>query len=731
MDQTPTRASRLRNAEVRVLDEEEPQIQDGVQGGRIRKPPPITPRRFNKFFTPRPRNATQAVKTSRRALRTISSSNLNTRRHPALLQDVPEDYVPANENQNSRKKRKYSLISSAQSTPPARSVSFLPSSQDPIPSSPIKYGRDVTEAYVDLDSDVSTDIDEDAWSGDDDEPPPGPRITPYKQASTSTSLFASRLTGRRRIHIAESSDLWQSETANFYSNPGDINADLRARHTPIIPFSLSACHTNPVVATGDEEGVIRFLNTADADKGTEGFGKTVLSFQPHDNAVMDLTFSSDDNFIATASGDQTCQIVDVQAKRSLYSLRAHTASVKRIEFQPGSGSKILASAGRDGTICLWDLRVKGQPLGGGRRARLHVTEMAEELSVLAPVLEIYDAHNPKPKNKNASQKTKQSTIAGRSDFSITSLSFLDSSRSHLLASASEVDTVIKLWDVRQSQISARRKGHSQLPVSMTEEPRSHEIHRKFGINSLALSTDSSRLFALSRDHTVYAYSTSHLILGSSPEMIRGSSVSRNTLAPMRTESCTGLGPLYGLRHPSLRVATFWPRLDVRKCNDSNSEVLAVASTDDCTVLFPTSEKYHTASARTIPSLHNPTTKANASGPTSVAQNDAVSASRPSISRAPTSSFTSLFTRQRQEEDNLPIYYHGTPLVHGHNKEVTSVVWSWEGNLVTASDDFYLRCWRENVEQARQLRGLSKKKDAASLLQKGWADVGVDGWDDED
>ena len=727
MDQTPTRASRSRHAEIAVLDEDLLQTRDRVQGGRIRKPPPITPRRFNKFFTPRPRSATQAVKTSRHALRTISSSNLNTRRQLALQQE--EEYLPANENPNPRKKRRYSLISSAQSTPPARSVNFLPSSQDAIPSSPIKYGRDSPGLDIDVDSDASTDIDEDTWSGDEDEQPTGQRIVPYKQTSTSKSLFASRLTGRRRIHIAEPSNLWQHETANFYSNPEDANVDLEER--TIIPFGMSACHTNPIVATGDGDGVIRFLNTADADKDDRGFSKTVLSFQPHDNAIMDLTFSSDDNFIATASGDQTCQVIDVQAQRSLYSLRAHTASVKRVEFQPGSGDKVLASAGRDGTICLWDLRVKGQTLGGGRRAREHVTDMAQDMSVLAPVLEIYDAHNPNPKNRGASRKSKQSTIAGRSDFSITSLSFLDSSRSNLLATASEVDTVIKLWDLRQSQVSARKKGHSQLPVSATEEPHSHEIHRKFGINSLAMNSDRSRLFALSRDHTVYAYSTSHLILGTCPEMARNPDDPRNILAPMRTESGTGLGPLYGLRHPSLRVATFWPCLAIRKCNDSNSELLAVASTDDCTILFPTSEKYHTASARTIPALHDPLTGPSTSGSATLTHNDACPTSRPSIKRAATSSFTSLFTRQRQDEDVLPIYYHGTPLVHGHNKEVSSMAWSVEGNLVTASDDFNIRCWREGAKEARQMRELSDKKDAASLLRKGWADVGVRGWDKED
>lgn len=696
---------------------------------RIKKPPPITPRRFNKFFAPRPRNTAGAVKTSRAALRTISSSSLNSRRRIQSNQDVSEDYLPANENENSRKKRRYSQISSLHSTPLSRTVNFLPSSQDPLPSSPIRYGRDGDDHAVEDDDDeyASTEIDEDAWSNDEHEIPTGPRITPFSRTSTSRSIFASRLTGRARVPIADSSSLWQHETASFYSSPQDVNTDLRTRQPPIIPFSMAACHTNPVIASGDEEGIIRFLDSADASRGDDGFGRTVLSIQPHDNALMDMAFSDDDNYIATASGDQTCQIVDVQAHRSLYSLRAHTASVKKIQFQPGSGNKILASCGRDGTICLWDTRLKGQPLGNRKRDRTHVTEMAEDASVLAPVLEIFGAHDIGTKHK-AVTKPKQTSVAGRNEFSITSLTFLDAGRNNLLATASEVDTVIKLWDLRTSQLSARKKGHSQLPVSITAEPQSHALHRAFGINSLALTTDGSKLFALSRDHTVYAYSTSHLILGCTPEMVQSANLPRSSMAPMRTSSSSGLGPIYALRHSSLRVATFWPRLSIRKATNSTSELLAVASTDDVAVLFPTSERYQTASTRTIPSLHDPlqtNTADNTSLPTSARSN-----ARPRMPRSTTSSFNTLFTKSRALEDGLPIYYHGTPLVHGHNKEVTSVAWSSEGNLITASDDFTVRCWRENSQEARRLRKLDKEKSAAEILGCGWAGVGVEGWDED-
>lgn len=608
-------------------------------------------------------------------------------------------------------------------------MNFLPSSQDALPSSPIRYsGDDDNHALEDDDDEyASTDIDEDALSAAEDEIPMGPRITPFSRTSTSRSILSSRLTSRTQVRIADSSSLWQHEAANFCSTPEDVNMDLRARQPPIIPFSMAACHTNPVVASGDEEGFVRFLDSANASKDGEGFGKTILSIQPHDNALMDMVFSDDDRYLATASGDQTCQVIDVQAHRSLYSLKAHSASVKKVQFQPGSGNRILASCGRDGTICLWDTRLKGQPVSNKKSERRGITDMAEDVEVIAPVLEIFGAHDVGTKQK-ATTKAKQATVAARNEFSITSLTFLDAGRNNMLATASEVDTVVKLWDLRTSQISARKKGHSQLPVSITAEPQSHAVHRAFGINSLALTTDGSKLFALARDHTVYAYSTSHLILGCTPEMVNSANFPRSTMAPLRTSHNPGLGPIYALRHPSLRVATFWPRLSIRKSTNSTSELLAVASTDDSVILFPTSERYQTASTRAIPALHDPLQTNPADNPSSTA--NARSNVRPRMQRATTSSFNTLFTKSRALEDNLPVYYHGTPLVHGHSKEVTSVAWSNEGNLITASDDFTVRCWRENSQEARRLRNLSKERSAAETLGYGWAGVGVDGWDDE-
>lgn len=726
MDTTPTRASRTRATEMDVSDQEN---QGARVTQRIKKPPPITPRRFTKFFTPKPQSLAHEVQTSRAALRTISRASLNVRRAPATI-DEQDDYWNAHEQSTSRKKRRYSSTSSP--VPAA----FLPSSQEIPQSSPIKCHDDLADRGYDTDDDYPS-IESDTAEHDI---PLGPKIRQYASFSTSKNILSARLSGRRQRHVAIPSTTWQNETAGFYSTPDDVNLDLSQRTPPMLPFSLGACKTNPIVAVGDEEGRVRLLDTSESARGSEGFCKTVLDFKPHDNAIMDLTFSGDDFYLASACGDQSCQLIDVRAQRTLYNLRAHAASVKRIQFQPMTGDKILASCGRDGAVHIWDTRCHAKVVKMSRQEKHALTEMSEHASFLAPVMTIRDAHTTVAsstrlsRGKGEGPRIKTNSVPSRDEFSITSLCFLGDSRSHLLATSSEVDSVVKLWDMRATYTtSSRSKNYPPMSLSQTQEPTSHERHRRFGLTSLALSTDGGRMFALCRDHTVYAYSTAHLVLGCPPEMSHNIAHQRRTAPRNRTQGETGLGPLYGLRHPNLRLATFWPRLQVRQCNETNTELLAVASTDECAILFPTDERYHTPATRQIPAKHDPVNGAHSK----LQRHDSAPVSRPArppvLSRTSTS-FASLFTKTRDEqsEEGLPIYYHGTPLINGHSKEVTSLVWSSEGQLVSASDDYTVRCWRDTkARDGKDAVWLRREKGKVEKLGYGWADVGIEAWDDEE
>ena len=581
-----------------------------------------------------------------------------------------------------KKKRKLSFQSLPSSLPssPIRKVGFLSGSQDH------EDELDAVQAD-DLDSEASTDIDE-------DHVPRRVKIERYKSRGTSNSLLAGRLGARPSKPRTSGQEMYLHETANFYSTATDINVDNGPappgyqNRVLSLTYCTTSCHTNPLVAVGDEEGHVRLIDSA--NEAADKFDESFLVMRPHDNAIMDLEFSEDDSLLATASGDQTCHIIDVKSQKSVWSLTGHASSAKKIQFQPGS-TNMLATCARDGAILIWDTRENHTD----RPAQTVQSAMTEKIVGLHSKNAIRNAHLGRPRpHKN--------TYTGRSDFSVTALSFVDPSRPHLFATASESDAIVKLWDMR----STHRFKRKIVPVSCTVEPKFHETHRRFGITSLAMSTDYSRLYTLCRDHTVYAYSTSHLVLGSAPEL----SPASKPFEPSKSypETKTGLAPLYGFSHPSLQVSTFYPKLSVRRATDSHPELIAVGSSDDCAVIFPTHPRYLTPSARILPDLP----KHTGNGPARW-RTDIQSASLSFIYRR------LLESPKDANSSHIPIYFHGTPLVHGHTKEVTAVSWSSEGNLITISDDFATRCWREDAAKARKLRNPEEGK--AERWGCGWAD----------
>lgn len=82
--------------------------------------------------------------------------------------------------------------------------------------------------------------------------------------------------------------------------------------------------------------------------------RTVLA--AHSNAIFDLKWHPSDEYIATASGDQSIVISSVRNENRLATLAGHTQSVKCVAWEPENGN-MLCSGGRDGTILVWDLRV--------------------------------------------------------------------------------------------------------------------------------------------------------------------------------------------------------------------------------------------------------------------------------------------------------------------------------------------------------------------------------------
>ncbi|KAI0157894.1 WD40 repeat-like protein [Hypoxylon sp. FL1284] len=694
--------------------------------------PSITPRKFRRFFAPRSRVPSR-ISPARKALQDLAAPDLNNRYlTPApsspLMPPNSEGFVPDEnllDSPSARRSKRRKFNHTPESSPCRPSVSFdLPPSNNDGPKllSPIRSLRSSQEK-MDLDEDESE---------EEIELPPQP--TPVKRITPITSRgLATRLSQReygsmpraRRSYMSYPSTDWRIDTADFYSRPKDIHECIgEDGSSRTIPFCTATCNTNSLTAVGDEEGRIRLLDSS-SDHPEEPFSNVHLAFQAHGNAIIDMSFSDDDYLLATASGDQTGRVIDVMTQSPIAVLQHHTASLKQVRFQPGQANKsVLATSSRDGSVQIWDLRCTGRPVQDiappePRDSTLRFRPAPPKQG--CAVNSLYHAH------AHTSRLTQQVPVGTPGDtpsrrelpcrvnnISVTAMQFLPAGQEHLLLTACEADACIKLWDIRSIH-SSRQKVPSSL--SMTAPPSSHQHWRSFGISSLALGTDASRLYALCKDNTVYAYSTAHLILGHAPELS-----TRNGEVPRRRHNAVthqGLGPLYGFRHPSFFVTSFYVKCAVRPARNGRSELLAVGSSNSTPVLFPTQERYFrniltdamgslTLENSTIATSQHPASESDATdcGP-----------------RAPT-------INQRLKDD-IPIVKTGTPLVRGHEQhEVGAVTWTSGGKLVTTGDDYLIRCWSEDREQAADLR--TGGESGGRRWGCGWAEVGedFDGVDDD-
>ena len=407
----------------------------------------------------------------------------------------------------------------------------------------------------------------------------------------------------------------------------------------------------------------------------------------------------------------------MSTQTTLAILDQHSASLKQVRFQPGSNSNsVLATSSRDGCVQIWDLRCKGnsgprQSWNAAERSG-PVTRSGRVPTYGRTIYSIYDAHRQVDRNTphylpvTGHDMPGRGEAAGRAgDVSVTAISFLPEGNEHLLLTASEADTSVMLWDLRSLHSKGNRK--TQVALSKTRQPESHNQWRHFGVNSINVSGDGSRLYALCKDNTVYAYSTSHLILGHAPEL--SSDTPGRRLPPQETRE--GLGPMYGFRHPKLHATSFYVKSALRKAKDGQSEMLACGSSDGCAILFPTDERYLPKNQ----GRDRDQADFNASVP--------IFSRRPALRRA--GSGIGISSRG---EEKIPISTNGTPLIRGHDREIGSITWTAEGNLVTVGDDFIIRCWREG-EDARDLRTGGEIEGRRWAC--GWADVGEDYDEDDD
>lgn len=142
-----------------------------------------------------------------------------------------------------------------------------------------------------------------------------------------------------------------------------------------------------------------------------------VSLQVHNNGIFDVKWSHDDTSLLTASADYSLRVTNIAAEKVTHVLSGHTSTVKCSSWDPTNPS-LLASGGRDGTICLWDLRVSAQ---------------SGEFETIQPVMSVYGAHEDTVNKSRPKVRRGKNAPAPRS---ITGLLYPDSEPFGLISSCS-------------------------------------------------------------------------------------------------------------------------------------------------------------------------------------------------------------------------------------------------------------------------------------------------------
>lgn len=493
-------------------------------------------------------------------------------------------------------------------------------------------------------------------------------------------------------------------TGNFWSGPDDCFRTRQPNGQRVLPFCIAACNTNSLIAMGDELGAVKILDSAAGSR--EGFSNAYLSINAHNNAVMDLTFSSDDRLLCSGGGDQTARIIDMRSQKTILILNEHRSSLRQVLFQPGNDN-IVGTSSRDGTVLIWDLRCETRNptrvISGYDTAwRDYDRTLPQGKSIHS----IKTVLSPAAAAANA-RRAVPTTPSNRNLPSITSMTFLNTSQPNLLLTASDDTSKLALWDLRFRARSRSATSGASIPVSTSAPIPSHARHRDWGITSLTLSSDFARCYAMCRDNTIYTYSTAHIALGAASSVFANPDQSISHRA--RPAPSEGALPLYALTNPALHVSTFFVRGAIRRPGPDAPELLATGTGDPTPLLFPTDERLLRTTPRASAGYHAPTPT-----PTPAPQLATPPASSPAS--APSKSLSRAVLANAQAANPFPTYVAGTALMGAHSGDVTAVAWSADGALCSIADDCTARVWREGAGVVRGREGSSFERRPAAAVR---------------
>ena len=280
------------------------------------------------------------------------------------------------------------------------------------------------------------------------------------------SRETSGLHKRRRHAYNESYFLSAPQEPSITSLCEVVDQDVNS-----IPYSISYSKSGNLMSIASEDGCIRIL---DGTRDLPSSSSLAPSWQAHDNAVFSSHWIKNDRQLLTCSGDSTVSLWDVETRQHLRRLAGHhRQSVKLAAVMPKSDESIIATGSRDGSLALWDIRNPAS----------------------SPIGSVEGAHAQAMLSKRVTKR-----LTARS---ITGLVFLPNTS--LVLSSGAGDTTLKVWDVRKIQGQKKETPAFALLCSYSCREKSGP----FGITSVALSPDGTKLLANATDSKLYMMSSMH------------------------------------------------------------------------------------------------------------------------------------------------------------------------------------------------------------------------------
>lgn len=241
----------------------------------------------------------------------------------------------------------------------------------------------------------------------------------------------------------------------------------------------------------------------------------VARFRAHDNAIFDAVWLPGDVCAATASGDATVRVFDVETSFRCALLRGAAGSVKAVRNLPGSKHVLLAAA-RDGAVRAFDTRIPSKYDPTVSREVFH-----------SPIFTLPRAHEREVSRVGATASKRRRIRAHASADqvgSVTSLAFMPGEE-YKLFTAGAADGAVKSWDLRGSE---RRRGTGNLTLGgisanciakatpgLEERCGASGSRRSKGIASLDIDPSGRRLAVSAAESTIYVYDAKDLSLGHS------------------------------------------------------------------------------------------------------------------------------------------------------------------------------------------------------------------------